>query len=84
MYIHMYVYVTNVCVYFAVASSVTDAEITPINPNVPSQTFSITVTCTIHPESDADMCVMMAVPASGDPITGMYVVVCTYKTYDAF
>ena len=43
------------------ASSVTDAQVTVNNPNVPSSTHSITVTCTIHPESDADVCVVMAV-----------------------
>ena len=66
-------YITNVGVYSKVASSVTAAEITPINPDIPSQTHSITITCTIHPESIADMCEVMAVPDSGDTITGMYV-----------
>ena len=66
-------------VYFAVASSVTAAEIIPINPNIPSHTHSITVTCTIHPDSTADMCVVMAVPVSvsGDTITGMCIYVCS-------
>ena len=33
-------------------------------------TYSITVTCTIHPDSDADQCVVMAM-ADGQTLTGM-------------
>ena len=71
MYVCVHMYITNVSVYSTVASSVTAAEITPIDPDISSQIFSITVTCTIHPESTAYMCEVMAVPDSGDTITGM-------------
>ena len=64
-------YVTNDYVYFTVASSVTDVMITPIDPDVVNLTYSINVTCTIDPESLADMCVVMAVSASGLSVEGM-------------
>ena len=44
----------------AVFSSVTNTTTSLISPNVTSQLYSITVTCTIHPDSTADQCVVMA------------------------
>ena len=43
-----------------VAPSVTEAVATLVTPNENRTEHSITVTCTVHPESDADMCVVMA------------------------
>ena len=40
-------------------------------------TYSITVTCTIHPDSDADMCEMVAM-ADGQTITGEHIYASTY------
>ena len=39
-------------------------------PNVSSTLQSITVTCTIHPESIADQCVVMAMDDDGVTRTG--------------
>ena len=43
-----------------VPPSVTEAVATLVTPNENRTEHSITVTCTVHPESDADMCVVMA------------------------
>ena len=43
-----------------VAPSVTEAVATLVTPNEYRIEHSITVTCTVRPESDADMCVVMA------------------------
>ena len=43
-----------------VAPSVTEAVATLVTPNENRTEHSITVTCTFRPESDADMCVVMA------------------------
>ena len=42
------------------SSSVTDATATLITPNENRTEHSITVTCTIHSDSTADQCVVMA------------------------
>ena len=42
------------------APSVTEAVATLVTPNENRMEHSITVTCTVRPESDADMCVVMA------------------------
>ena len=39
----------------------TNTAVTTITPNVTSELYNITVTCTIHPDSTADQCVVMAV-----------------------
>ena len=70
----MYVYI------FPVASSVTDTQVTVSNPNVTSSAHSITVTCTIHPESNADVCVVMAV-ANNQVITSNEYVKSSYTLY---
>ena len=42
------------------APSVTEAVATLVTPNENRTEHSITVTCTVRPESDADVCVVMA------------------------
>ena len=54
--IHRYV---HTCVILVV-TSVTEAVATLVTPNESRTEHSITVTCTVRPESDADMCVVMA------------------------
>ena len=47
---------------------------------VASELYNITVNCTIHPNSTADQCVVMAVDDDGVIRTGSYVCMCTlYK-----
>ena len=49
------------CVYvILVAPSVTQAMATLITPNDNRAEHSINVTCTVRPDSNADMCVVMA------------------------
>ena len=56
--------------YFPVSSSVTDAPVTMITPeDATNRTYSIAITCTIDPYSDADMCEVMAT-ANGQTLTG--------------
>ena len=43
-----------------VAPSVTEAVATLVTPNENRTEHSITVTCTVRPENDADMCIVMA------------------------
>ena len=58
---------------FPVAPSVTETVATLVTPNENRTEHSITVNCTVHPESDADMCVVMAM-ADGRMIrTGTYI-----------
>ena len=40
-------------------------------PNANNELHSITVTCTIHPDSTADQCVVMAMADDGETITGI-------------
>ena len=42
-------------------------------PNATNELHSITVTCTIHPDSTADQCVVMAMADGRVTRTGMYV-----------
>ena len=58
----MYVHINII----PVAPSVTEAVATLVTPNENRTEHSITVTCTVRPESDADMCVVMAM-ADGRP-----------------
>ena len=54
------------------ASSVTNA-VTILNaPNATNEVHSITVTCTIHPDSTADQCVVMAMADGGGSTAGNY------------
>ena len=41
-----------------------------------SELYNITVTCTIHPDSTADQCVVMAMADDGDTITGEMYLLC--------
>ena len=78
MYFH-YVICIRCCTYvFPVASSITDAEATVITTDAPSLTYSINVTCTVHPESDADVCKLIVVHASGQSISGVYIRMCIH------
>ena len=43
-----------------IVSSVTSATVTFISPNVTSELYDITVTCTLRPDSMADHCEVMA------------------------
>ena len=43
-----------------IGTSVTDAMIVLSTPHADNELHSITVTCTIHPDSTADQCVVMA------------------------
>ena len=53
-------YVLYICIYvIPVAPSVTEAMATLVTPNENKTEHSITVTCTVRPESDADMCVVI-------------------------
>ena len=55
------------------ASSVTNTAVTTITPNVTSELYNITVTCTIHPYSTADQCVVMAMDDDKESKTGNYI-----------
>ena len=63
-YVHtckQYVLYMCICMYvILVAPSVTEAMATLVTPNENRMKHSITVTCTVRPDSDADMCVVMA------------------------
>ena len=54
-----------------VSSSVTNTTAELISSNVTSEQYNITVTCTIHPNSTADQCVVMAIADGRVTITGM-------------
>ena len=54
------------------ASSVTNTSTTLISPNVTSELYNITVTCTIHPDSTANQCEVMAMVDGRVTRTGMY------------
>ena len=55
-YVH-YVWFLNL---WPIASSVTSTKVTAISPNITSELYNITVICTVHAESTADHCVLMA------------------------
>ena len=50
--------------------------------SVASQLYNITVTCTIHPDSIADQCVVMAMADDGVTRTGEICNHCFYKIVD--
>lgn len=54
---------------FTVSSSVTEATATLGTSNENRTLYSITVTCTIHPNSRANMCEVMAT-GNGQTLTG--------------
>ena len=54
-----------------VAPSVTETVATLVTPNENKTEHSITVTCTVRPESDADMCVVMAMADGRTTRTGI-------------
>ena len=53
-----------------VASSVTSTTVKFISPNITSELYNITVTCTIHPDSRANQCVVMAMAVGRVTRTG--------------
>ena len=58
---------------FSVSSSVTDAQVIMITAeDVMNTTYSITITCTIHPDSTADMCEVTI--ANGQTLTGEHII----------
>ena len=60
-----------VALFQTLASSVTNA-VTILNaPNATNELHSITVNCTIHPNSTADQCVVMAMDDGGVNRTGL-------------
>ena len=66
----MFAIYTCVSLSWLVASSVTNTTATLISPNVISELYNITVTCTIHPESEADLCEVRAMDDGGETRTG--------------
>ena len=59
------------------SSSVTNTTAELISFNVTSELYNITVTCTIHPDSTADQCVVMAMADGRMTRAGMvHVCVC--------
>ena len=60
-----------------VASSVTNAVAISNAPNATNGLNSITVICTIHPNSTADQCVVRVVDDVGMNRTGMYIILNT-------
>ena len=68
-YIHNYVHTFVI----PVAPSVTEAVATLVTLNENRTEYSITVTCTVRPESDADMCVVMAMADGRMTRSGTYV-----------
>ena len=65
-----------VVLYFFIlmlASSVTDVVTTLSAPNATNEVHSITVTCTIHPDSTADQCVVMGMADGRVTRTGRYI-----------
>ena len=52
-------------IYFSIGTSVVDAIIVLSTPNANNELHSITVTCTIHRDSTADQCVVMAMDDNG-------------------
>ena len=56
----MFVYVIIRYFYIIVPSLTADTIIILNAPNATNELHSITVTCTIHPDSTADQCVVMA------------------------
>ena len=70
---HMYIIVVLYFFILMLASSVTNAVIILTAPNATNEVHSITVTCTIHPNSTADQCVVMAMADGRVTRTGRYV-----------
>ena len=64
IYVHAYV--------ISVAPSVTQAVATLVTPNDSITEHSINVTCTVRPDSDADMCVVMAMAVGRTTREGTY------------
>ena len=61
----------------------TSVVVTLNAPNATNELPSITVNCTIHPDSTADQCVVMAMADGRATRTGTYVSVATYVYYSS-
>ena len=69
----MYVHIIYVHVYvIPVAPSVTEVVATLVTPNDDITEHSIIVTCTVRPDSNADMCVVMAMAVGRTTREGTY------------
>ena len=69
----MYVHIIYVHAYvILVAPSVTQAMTTLVTPNDNRAEHSIIVTCTVRPDSDANMCVVMAMAVGRTTREGTY------------
>ena len=51
-------------------------------PNATNQLVSITVTCTIHPNSTADQCVVVAMGDGRVTITGTYMYILLHEFHN--
>ena len=75
----------HVCTCFPVSSSVTNATTTLDTPNKYRALHSVTVTCTINPDSAANMCEVIATADGQATLTSndyVHMYVCTYvRTY---
>ena len=60
-----------------VAPSITEAVATLVTSNQNRAKYSITVICTVRPDSDADMCVVMTVAVGRTTREGTYVCIHT-------
>ena len=70
----MFTYVIIRCCFYIIVPSLTDAIIIVNAPNATNELHSITVTCTIHPDSTADQCVVMAMANDRVTRTGNVVI----------
>ena len=76
------------CVYILVGPSVTNASVVMISPVNGTTNYSVTVSVTIHPDSEADMVEVMLVLAADLSVliaNGTYMVqICTYTYVSCF
>ena len=88
MYVHSYVciYIYKIFTFYGVVSSVITAIPMLMYSPVASQLYNITVTCIIHPDSTADLCIVMAMADGRVTRTGEYsnTCVCTYVICSSF
>ena len=72
---------TYICLFiFAVASSVTNVIAVLDAPNQYKDTHSISITCTIHPKSEVDLCEAVLISSENLTIIGiLYSIICMYK-----
>ena len=71
IYIYIYIYIRIYIYVITVAPSVTEVVATLVTPNDTRAEHSITITCTVRPDSNADMCVVMAMAVGRTTREGM-------------